>query len=158
LRAASEEADEGLEGCMRRGLERLEAAHRLSLPRGRRGNAWETFEWQRLKRLIARTAATCLCRYTGCPVYLGDIHGGEPSEGLGGKDADLILGCPMGAEETRRIEQQLERVTAAWLHGVLGDDPYRFLGVANIVELHTVAEYLFKKYVEAGPPYVVRIC
>jgi hypothetical protein len=146
---------EALLSCLRSRLERLEAAYRLSsvgLP-----SSWNSIEWQHMKHLIARAAAPCLCRILGCRLYLSDVHGGEPSEGLGGKDIDLILDCPSEVD-TEAIEEELEQVIYGWLQRLLGGDPYQRLGIPNIVELHTTREFLFKKYVEAGPPYAVRLC
>jgi len=122
------------------------------------GRAWESLEWQRLKRLIARSIASCLCRILGCSVYIGDFHGGEPSAGLGGKDIDLVLNCELDEEALAVLEKLLEAKLAELLRRVFRRDPYSYLGIPNIVELHSTGEYLFKKYVERGMPYVQRLC
>jgi len=92
-----------------------------------------------------------------CSVYIVDVHGGEPSSGLGGKDIDLIVNCCSGAD-LERLERIAEKLVADILESVLGRDPYQVLGVPNIVELHSSSEYLFEKYLESGPPYVFRVC
>ena len=149
------QGDESLERCILRGLreaEKLLERRRIPLP-----VYWDTPEWQYMKRLIASSVARCLCRL-GCRVYLGDFHGGEPSEGLGGKDIDIIIDCGVPGGTAKRLEEQIEAVVAGWLRGLLGREPYTALGIPNIVELHTTGEFLFKKYVEKGMPYVMPLC
>ncbi|KSW11804.1 hypothetical protein CF15_03095 [Pyrodictium occultum] len=131
----------------------LEAARRLT----HASTLWETFEWQRAKRIIAQSIASCLCRILGCRVYMTDLHGGEPSTGLGDKDIDLIIDCPQGPNPSS-LEGVAERLAAGMLRSLLGDSPYRVLGVPNIVEVHEASEFLFKKYLERGAPYVARLC
>jgi hypothetical protein len=153
--------EKDLSTCLGRGLARLAAAYRLSLPlpqRPQSGELWDTIEWQRMKRLIARVVALCICSILRCPVYLGDFHGGEPSEGLGGKDVDLVLDCSIDSKRLSRIEKLIESMVKKWLDRLIGLDSYTALGIPNIIELHSTREYLFKKYVEAGPPYVIRLC
>ncbi len=144
----------GLRNCI---ASRLHTLRPMSFLLGERpGEAWRSLSWQRLKRMIAYAVASCLCSM-GCKVYLADLHGGEPSEGLGGKDIDLILDCT-SMVDIAALEQLVEGITASWLLEELGRDPYLFLGIPNIVELHDTTEFLFKKYVEAGPPYVFPLC
>lgn len=147
--------DSSLEHCILRGLEeskRLLERRRIPLP-----TYWDTPEWQYMKRLIASSIARCLCSL-GCRVYLGDFHGGEPSEGLGGKDIDIIIDCSAPEGAVKRLEEQIEAVVAGWLRSLLGQEPYTALGIPNIVEIHTTNEFLFKKYVDRGTPYVVPLC
>jgi len=146
-----------LHTCILHGLERVSVAIRNTLQRRKNGVLWRTMEWQRSKRLIARVLSDCICKYTSCHVYFLDIHGGEPSTGLGDKDIDLVLECPTEIN-IERIETIAETLVLNILKTILGDNPYRILGVPNIVELHLSNEYLFKKYLKAGPPYAFRIC
>lgn len=144
----------GLRNCIASKLYKLRPTS--SLLEERPGEAWRSLSWQRLKRVIAHAVASCLCPM-GCKVYLADLHGGEPSEGLGGKDIDLILDC-ISLVDIAALEQLVEGIIASWLLEELGRDPYLFLGIPNIIELHDTTEFLFKKYVEAGPPYVFSLC
>jgi len=144
--------------CVASELERVRMAVKSTLQRSYGSPPlWDTVEWQRSKRLIARAIAFCLCRAAGCKVYIADVHGGEPSAGLGGKDIDLIADCPSTIDLTA-VERMAEELVATMLENVLASDPYRVLAVPNLVELHTSREYLFEKYLESGPPYVFRLC
>ncbi|ABM79947.1 hypothetical protein [Hyperthermus butylicus] len=120
---------------------------------------WDSFEWQQTKRYIGEAIAECICQLAGCSVYRLDMHGGEPSEGLGDKDIDFAISCSTNnMPDVRELEARLEDIVAEHLSGVIGSNIYRFLSVPNIVELHDVNEFLIKKYVEAGPPYVTKLC
>lgn len=144
--------------CIAHELERVRIAVKNTMQKSRGPPPlWDTMEWQKSKRLIARAIASCLCRTIGCEVYIIDVHGGEPSSGLGGKDIDLVIDCPPHFN-TDSVEETVESLVAAMLEDILADNPYRVLGVPNLVELHTSKEYLFEKYLRSGPPYVFRLC
>ncbi len=92
----------------------------------------------------------------GCRVYVLDMHGGEPSEGLGGKDVDLAVeGCRL---DPAALEELLERLARDMLRRATGRDPYRLLGIPNIIEVHSTREFVVEKYVRLGPPYSVPLC
>ena len=124
--------------------------------KGFREPRWKSFSWQRAKRIIARSIAYCICR-NNCTVYLLEMHGGEPSEDMGGKDVDIAIDCISG-EEALEIEKELEKLLVEKLREKLGVDPYRYLDIPNIVEVHSANEYIIKKHVEAGPPYSIKLC
>lgn len=158
-------------GCSREGLASCIRAKLLgSLARLRRlvleavdsspESPWESVAWQAAKSIIARAAASCICRLTGCHVYLLDMHGGEPSEGLGGKDVDLAVECPGTTPSCspRELEDALEAAAAEILDKAVGGDARRMLKIPNIVEVHSADEFLIKRYVELGPPYSRPLC
>jgi len=122
-----------------------------------RREGWRSLEWQRVKRRIAEAIAGCICSLLGRSVYLTDLHGGEPSEGLGDKDIDLVIEC-LGPGEAARLEQVAEERVAEALARLLGGDPYSVLGVPNIVELHSSHEFLAARLLRAGAPYVENVC
>lgn len=122
-----------------------------------RREGWRSLEWQHVKRHIAEAIAACICDYIGKRVYLTDLHGGEPSEGLGDKDIDLIVEC-LGPDEALVLEQLLEARVADILRGALGGDPHQVLGVPNIVELHSSHEFLASRLLRLGAPYVEPLC
>lgn len=120
---------------------------------------WETLEWQRSKRILAKIIGNCICNILGCKVYILDVHGGAPSEGVGGKDIDFIIDCKYKDKDIAgSLEEIIENIVKERLRELIGEDPYRYLGIPNIVEFHSVNEFLFKKYVELGPPYAIKLC
>lgn len=119
---------------------------------------WRSIGWQRAKRAIAEAVAYCLCSILdGCRVYLLDLHGGEPSEGLGDKDMDLAVDC-IDPPQAQQLEQELEHLVRRVLEKKLGGDPYSKLQVPNLVEVHSTREYLIERHVSAGPPYSILVC
>ena len=119
---------------------------------------WMSFEWQKTKYLIARSIAYCLCRH-GCRVYLLEMHGGEPSEGIGDKDIDLAVGCPLSPEKVEGLEKSFEEKVNEFLSSILGGNAREKLKVPNIVELHSISEFLIKKHVEARDQrYAIDLC
>ncbi len=122
-----------------------------------RREGWRSLEWQRVKHGIAEAIAGCICSVLGRSVYLTDLHGGEPSEGLGDKDIDLVIEC-LSPDEIPGLEQQVERLVAEALARVLGGEPRSVLGVPNIVELHSSHEFLASRLLRVGAPYVESLC
>jgi hypothetical protein len=118
---------------------------------------WETLEWQHSKRILAKIISNCICITLNCKVYILDVHGGAPSEGLGGKDIDFIIDCKY-KDIASSLEEIIENIVKGQLRELIGEDPYKYLGIPNIVEFHSVNEFLFKKYVELGPPYAIKLC
>ena len=120
---------------------------------------WTSFEWQKTKYIIARSIASCLCPQ-GCKVYLLEMHGGEPSEGLGDKDIDLAVECPsLSQEEVENLEKVFEKTVVDFLSGILGGNAKEKLKVPNIVELHSANEFIIKKHIEARDArYVIDLC
>ncbi len=119
---------------------------------------WTSFEWQKTKYIIARSIASCLCP-RGCKVYLLEMHGGEPSGGLGDKDIDLAVECPLSQSEVERLEREFEKIVVDFLSGILGGDAKKKLKVPNIVELHSTDEFIIKKHIEAKDArYVINLC
>lgn len=119
---------------------------------------WASFEWQKIKYIIARCISSCLCQ-RGCKVYLLEMHGGEPSEGIGDKDIDLAIDCPLGQEDIDALENEFEKLVLDFLGSILGDDARRKLKVPNVVELHSVNEFIIKKHVEARDQrYAIDLC
>jgi hypothetical protein len=119
---------------------------------------WETGEWQRAKSIIGDSIAECICTIAGCRVYRLEMHGGEPSLGLGDKDADLAVDCDDSSFDVEALEEMLEKLLSDIVGEIVGGNAYEKLKLPNIVELHTTREFLIKKYVEAGPPYAFRVC
>ncbi len=118
---------------------------------------WETLEWQRVKGIIASAVAECICSILGCSVYRLEMHGGEPSLGLGDKDVDLAVDCRQDIN-IEDFEADIESLVGEFLGRVIGEDIYKAIRLPNIVELHTTREFLIKRYVEAGPPLAFRLC
>ena len=120
---------------------------------------WSSPEWQQAKHYIGEVIAKCICQLTSCSVYQLDMHGGEPSDGLGDKDIDLAIRCPSNdALDIQKLETIVEEAVTNYLSGVLSYNIYQFLSVPNIVELHNADEFLIKRYIVAGPPYATRLC
>jgi len=120
---------------------------------------WTSFEWQKAKYIIARSIASCLCPQ-GCHVYLLEMHGGEPSGGLGDKDIDLAVDCPpLSQEEVENLEKAFEKIVIDFLSEILGGNAKEKLKVPNVVELHSTSEFIIKKHIEARDTrYVINLC
>ena len=95
-----------------------------------------------MKRRIAEAIAECLVKSVGAKsVFLTELHGGEQVvETVGDKDIDLIVEVASSAPSQDLVEAISERKVKAFLHRVLGDDPYAVLAVPNIVEIHYASE------------------
>ncbi|BEP18270.1 hypothetical protein PYJP_16220 [Pyrofollis japonicus] len=119
---------------------------------------WSRLEWQRAKYIIARGIAECFCK-NNCRVYLLEMHGGEPSDGLGDKDIDMAIDCPGEKINIDFIENILEKYVTKYLSGLIGGEVRRELKIPNVVELHTSDEFLIKKHLEARDKrYAIKIC
>jgi hypothetical protein len=104
---------------------------------------WKSFGWQWLKRRLAEALAECFSAVCGSSskIYLVDLHGGEHVvEEMGNKDIDIVLDCK--GVEPKRLEQVAEEVIASKLRKLFGRDPYKLLGVPNIVEVHGASSFL----------------
>jgi len=147
--------------CFREGLaEKRAEIERLlrTLMDSRIDPPWASFEWQKIKYIIARCISHCLCQH-GCKVYLLEMHGGEPSEGIGDKDIDLAIDCPLLQEDIDALEKEFEKTVLGFLGDILGDDARKVLKVPNIVELHSLNEFIIKKHVRArNQHYAIDLC
>ncbi len=100
-----------------------------------------------MKRKIAETVAQCLRRLGASEVYMVELHGGEHIVGeIGDKDIDLVVKCTQDLD-LNDIERVSERTIAEVLAVLLNGDPYKLLGVPNIIEIHPIDKGFMGRHV-----------
>ena len=109
---------------------------------------WRGFGWQWLKRRIAEYIAECLGKIGAKSVYLVELHGGEHIvEDFGDKDIDLLVECGADCGWSDDLDSVTENTVAEILGEMLGANPYRVLGVPNIVEIHVIGRSYVARHV-----------